>query len=232
MPETNADQVGAHPAQADADSVSQWCDRAAQGDSAALSHLHDRFTPGLIRHFLRRCNGQPTIAEDLAQQTWIAFWRALVAGTYDPRKARPSTFLYAVAKNIWLRHLRAAGRASEHVMISVDAGAGAPGGALTDRGPDPAESAALAESIELARAILAGGVASAKAGPGLSDDDRAILRSIAAGRSDRELAAQLGVAASTAHARKKAALDRFAQAMKIAAGILPAGRAHTGHRHE
>ena len=44
---------------------------------------------------------------------------------------------------------------------------------------------------------------------GLSDEERWILRSASTGVTDRELAQRLGVAASTANARKQAAYDKL-----------------------
>jgi len=44
---------------------------------------------------------------------------------------------------------------------------------------------------------------------GLSDEERWILRAASTGVTDRELASRLGVAASTANARKQGAYDKL-----------------------
>lgn len=193
-----------------------WLDacsrRALSGDSAALTELHHRLTPGLIRHFKRKLTGGNTgfasgsgidaaredLADELAQLTWITFWRAMEGGKYDPSKARLSTFLYAVAANIWLRHCRSVGRSHREQSVEGIEAFG------ENDAPAPMEEAASAAILELLRSLMTSGEPRA----GLSDDDRAVLRSIATGRSDRELASELQVAPSTAHARKKHVLQK------------------------
>lgn len=164
-------------------------------------------------------------ADELAQQTWIVFWKALSEGRYDPSRARLSTYLYAIAANIWLRYMRtatrnlreqsldwiedaAADRASgrdNHESARVggtDSRSGLAGAAGSD-------SAALAlseaEQLDAVRRVVAGDEPAA----GLTPDERDVLRAIADGRSDRELATSLGIAPSTAHVRKRSAMDKL-----------------------
>ncbi|MBX3385429.1 MAG: sigma-70 family RNA polymerase sigma factor [Phycisphaeraceae bacterium] len=178
----------------------------------------------MIRHFTRKLSGQPAVAEELAQQTWIAFWQALTQGKYDPSKSRPSTFLYAVSGNIWLRHLRAIGRTRPEQRLNDrehGSGAGVIAGSQSD---DPADAASEASAIELVRRALQGHEPSS----GLSDDERLILKAIAAGRTDRELAAELGVAPSTAHARKKVATEKLRVFLE-SRGVSDKHSERTGH---
>lgn len=142
---------------------------------------------------LTRRTGSPLIAEDLAQATWAALWKTIVEGRYDPSRASLGTLAYAIAINMWRAHARAR-----------------PGPTPTDDldralGPDtdPASTVAHAELIDCVRTALRGG-----ADPGaLRGDDVNVLRLIAGGASDRMIAGELGVAASTANARKRSALD-------------------------
>jgi RNA polymerase sigma factor (sigma-70 family) len=186
-----------HPA------VSRPCDeppadlsaRAAAGDRAAFEALHRRFAGGLSRLFLARTGGRVEPAEDLSQRTWMACWRSLQAGRYDPSRAAFSTFLYAIGTNIWREHLRRHGRAPDiesHEDLSFIVG-----------GDDPSAAQRLAELLEDLRACLRG------EGESLSPEDRWILRAVSSGASDREMARDLGVAPSTMNARKRAALDRL-----------------------
>lgn len=178
--------------------------RAAAGDPRALSELHRSLNPGLVRHFLRLvgghgAGGREAAAEELAQQTWIAFSGALREGKYDPSRARLSTFLYAISSNIYLRHLRASGRAAERRTAALHADEPGP------EGLDPSKIAANAAEIERVRRAIAGQEPGAK----LSDDEREVLRLVAAGRSDRELALYLACSASTANMRKQVALGKL-----------------------
>lgn len=187
------------------DELSEICRDVAAGVPGALDRLHVRLTPGLIRHFGRRLGGQSAVAEELAQQTWIAFWQALVQGKYDPSKSRPSTFLYAVSGNIWLRHMRAVGRARPDRQLDERDGGSSRGGSVGSPVADPADAASEASAIELVQRVLRG----QEPACGLSDEERLILRAIARGRTDRELAAELAVAPSTAHARKRVATEKL-----------------------
>ncbi len=179
---------------------------AADGDDAAFAALHARFSRGLARHFERKLaalgarDAAPSDADDLAQKTWVAFWQAQRAGKYDPARSAVSTFLYAVAHIVWLRHGRERARRAPASIECADEAA------LPSLGVS--DEAGLAELIEAARLLLSGGA------PGLTDTDREALRAIAESQSDRDLAARSGASASTAHERKKAALRRLAQALE------------------
>lgn len=201
-----------------APSLDELSRAALTGSDQAIAALHARLTPGLTRHFVRKLGAgavHSDSADELAQRTWIAFWEALRAGRYDPARARLTTFLYAVAHITWLRDRREAGRTPPPGLASLDHA----------DGQSPHDAAELAASIDLVRTLIGGRVA----GVGLSEDDRATLRAIADGRTDRELAHLLGVSPSTAHARKRAALARLAELLDPHAPNAPAGRApHPG----
>jgi RNA polymerase sigma factor (sigma-70 family) len=154
---------------------------------------------GLFRLFMDRTGGRSELAEDFSQKTWVAVWQALRAGKYDPARAAISTFIYAVGYRVWLQHMRSAGRASAHLD------AAAKGMSAMALSTDPANETKLAEAIDSVRSCL-------RAGPhesGLTDEERWILRAASTGVTDRELAQRLGVAASTANARKQAAYDKL-----------------------
>ncbi len=142
------------------------------------------------------------MADDLSQRTWLALARSLAASRYDPALAAPSTFVYAVMHNIWRQHAAALARAHAPEPTGAPHGQG---GAT-----EASDAAAGAELIEVVRELLTPAAGSA----GLDAETTHTLRLIAEGVSDRELASRLGVAASTAHARKQVALGRLRTAIQ------------------
>jgi RNA polymerase sigma-70 factor (ECF subfamily) len=76
--------------------------KAAAGDAAAFDALVRAHTDLMYRVALRVC-GDPTDAEDVVQDAWIAAWRALPGFRAD---AKISTWLYRVVSNTALAHLR------------------------------------------------------------------------------------------------------------------------------
>jgi RNA polymerase sigma factor (sigma-70 family) len=76
---------------------------AAAGDDAAFSELVRRRQSSL-RQLLRRLCRDASLADDLAQQAFLAAWRSL------PKLASPAAFwpwIRRVGINAWLQHLRA-----------------------------------------------------------------------------------------------------------------------------
>lgn len=168
-------------------------------EDLAVADAHRRFGAGLRHYFLRR-GVDHAHAEELAQQTWATLWQAVRTGRYDASRSALSTFLYAIAAKIWLRDRRAQGGRSR---LSADAVAGS----LLGTDADLAQAADFAELLDALRDCLSG-----RAG-GLSPEVRAVLVGVARGESDRDLAKRLGVAPSTAHARRAGALAQLRQAL-------------------
>src|SRR5215470_7244498 len=69
---------------------------AMSGNEAAFEQIHRRLSGGLIRFFLTRTRGQASVAEELAQTTWVHLWRSLRDRRYDPARSAISTFVYAI----------------------------------------------------------------------------------------------------------------------------------------
>lgn len=147
--------------------------------------------------FLDRTAGRQDLSDELAQRAWGLAWKALAAGKYDPARAAFSTFVYAIAQNVWLQHLRASGQRQNNVGQLAD-----------DASPvsldQPEDTARLAEVVDLLRRVLRGEVPAQ-----LSDEERWIVRAIADGETDRGLAAKLRLSPSTANARKNSAFDKL-----------------------
>ena len=75
---------------------------ARKGNREAFAELVDR-RQLWIRNLMRRCCGDITLADDLAQQVFLQAWRAI------PRLQKASRFgawLKTTAINVWLQHLR------------------------------------------------------------------------------------------------------------------------------
>ncbi len=177
--------------------------RMMAGDHTAITQVHNRLSAGLVTHFLRRLSAgefaDRQTAEELAQRTWIEFWKALQGGTYDPARSRPSTFLYAIAGNIWLRHRREQGRKKPARLGD------AAEWALELAAEEFHDASSLADTLDLIRGVIDGDDSSNP----FSTDERQMLRWIAQGHTERDIAGFLALSASTTHERKRSLLSRF-----------------------
>jgi len=173
---------------------------AMSGNEAAFEQIHRRLSGGLIRFFLTRTRGQASVAEELAQTTWVHLWRSLRDRRYDPARSAISTFVYAIGHHVWLQHRREiatgpyATADSERLFFLAGS---------TEE--DPAGVMAAAELLEAVRQA----VQSHDVEDGLSEEEQGIVLAVAAGQSERQLAERHGVAASTIHARKTTALGKL-----------------------
>lgn len=77
--------------------------RIAQGDDTALAGLYERHAQAVYRQALRIV-GQPTLAEDLVQETFIRAWRAARTATEPVRD--PQAWLLRIARNLAVDALR------------------------------------------------------------------------------------------------------------------------------
>lgn len=180
------------------ESLAELAAAVGRGDRAAFERLHERLGRGLVRFFFARNGGRSEEAEELAQRAWTAVWGALRDGRYDPNRGAVTTFVYAISYRTWFRHLRqtAASREAAEPMDGVAASM------LGEE--DPSQLAAFCELLEAVRGALAA------TGPGcLTEEERRLVVAAGGGRTDRALAAELGVAASTVHARRTAALAKL-----------------------
>lgn len=177
---------------------------AARGDAAAFEVLHARYDDAL-RRLLRRRGASSLQADEVVQHAWSEAWRALREGRYDPNRAAFSTFLFAIATNLWRAELRRTAKrpaldADLEVLFSAD-------------DPDCVEpDAALlaAERVDLVRGCLF-----ATEGPNaLSELERAVVLGMLDGETERALGKRLGVAASTVNARKAAGMAKIARCLQ------------------
>jgi RNA polymerase sigma-70 factor (ECF subfamily) len=77
--------------------------RVAQGDRAAFASLFGKYA-GRVKGYLIRLGAAAAAAEDLAQDAMVSVWRR--AASYDPAKAKASTWIFVIARNAWIDKLR------------------------------------------------------------------------------------------------------------------------------
>jgi RNA polymerase sigma factor (sigma-70 family) len=81
-----------------------WMASVAQAaDRQAFAALFKHFAPR-IKGYLVRSGSAPERAEELAQETMVQLWRR--AATFDPTRASLSTWVYTIARNLRIDHLR------------------------------------------------------------------------------------------------------------------------------
>ena len=175
------------------DSLRELAGLAAGGDNQAFERIHRRLAGGLTRFFLTRNGGRADLAEELAQKTWVEVWRAIRRQRYDPQRGAVSTFIYAVAYKLWLQHCRTSrtGLQAQGVRDYLTS--------LIEDSARPDDVLFAADLLDALRACLSG----REPPHGLSEDERLLVFRSAAGSSERTLASEFGVAASTINGRKR-----------------------------
>ncbi len=173
--------------------------RAAAGDHAAFDTLFRRIGPAVRRMLVGRTRGNEHLADDLSQRTWAGLWQSFQTNAYDSSRSAITTYVYAIAYRTWLHSVRQSTSGIERETIRL--GESDPVGL----GPDLESSSDLASAIDAVRGALQGREND------LSDEDRDMLRAIAAGESDRAIAKRLGLAPSTVNARKQTAMGKLSR---------------------
>ncbi|MDZ4689739.1 sigma-70 family RNA polymerase sigma factor [Terricaulis sp.] len=77
--------------------------RISQGDREAFAAFFGRYA-ARVKAYLIRLGARGAQAEDLAQDAMVAVWRR--AGSFDPAKAKASTWMFVIARNAWIDRLR------------------------------------------------------------------------------------------------------------------------------
>jgi RNA polymerase sigma-70 factor, ECF subfamily len=129
-------------------------ERFRSGDRAALPDLVDRHHGSLVRYFYLQSRSRET-AEDLAQEVWIRVIRH--RHNYRPT-ARFQTYLFAIARNLWIDRYRSRKAAPPTVSADREVGSEeeAPrlGDLIPSREAEPSERASVHEEAERVRAAL------------------------------------------------------------------------------
>lgn len=95
--------------------LSGWLKAVAQsGDKHAFAALFKHYAPR-VKAFLMLSGASDTLAEDLTQEAMVSVWRK--AGLFDPQRASPSTWVFAIARNLRVDFLR---RQGNHLLADED----------------------------------------------------------------------------------------------------------------
>lgn len=76
-------------------------------DRNAFKEVFEHFAPRL-KAFMLRQGSNPQLAEEVVQETMVNVWRK--AGQFDSAKASASTWIFTIARNLRIDHLRKANR--------------------------------------------------------------------------------------------------------------------------
>ncbi len=76
---------------------------AKSRDKKLFMQLYDYFSPRL-KSFLVRKGANEELAEELVQEALLSVWRK--TSSYDPDKATASTWIFRIARNLWIDRLR------------------------------------------------------------------------------------------------------------------------------
>jgi RNA polymerase sigma-70 factor (ECF subfamily) len=81
--------------------------RVAQQDLMAFRAVFDHFAPRL-KAFLMGQGTNPQMSEEVVQETMVKVWRK--ADQYEPARAAASTWIFTIARNLRIDHIRKANR--------------------------------------------------------------------------------------------------------------------------
>ncbi|MEO7052362.1 MAG: sigma-70 family RNA polymerase sigma factor [Rhodanobacter sp.] len=76
---------------------------SVQRDRTSFMRIYDHFAPRLQR-YLRNLGVPESMADELVQEALLTLWRK--AALFDPARATLSTWLYRVARNLYIDHVR------------------------------------------------------------------------------------------------------------------------------
>lgn len=170
----------------------QLIERLLVRDESALREVVDEYG-GVVHGMARRVLAEPALAEEVAQDTFLALWRR--PGAYDPARGSLQSFLLGIVRNKAIDLVRK----EESLRRTRDALAREM--PMTEQTYDPG-----AELEERQRVQVALGT--------LSDVQReAIVLAYFGGRTYREVATELGIPEGTAKTRLRDGLIRLKRAL-------------------
>lgn len=163
--------------------------RTGAGDRGAFATLFERLAPR-VKAYLVGLGATESAADELAQDTMVTLWRR--AKSYDPARAKVSTWLFVIARNAWIDRLR-----RENVEIAYFARE-----PQSEQSEDesPEESAARASDRDRMRIALAT----------LPEEQQRVVRlSFFEDRPHPEIAAHLSLPLGTVKSRLRLALTKL-----------------------
>lgn len=161
---------------------------ATERDRQAYARLYSYFAPRL-NAFLRKSGLPPGAAEEIAQETMLSVWRK--ASYFDPARAGASTWIFTIARNQRIDHLRRirVASAAENEMPPED-----------DVAPSGEALLLTAERETRVRAALTS----------LSEEQATVVRlSFFSDKPHSEIARELGLPLGTVKSRVRLALGRL-----------------------
>jgi RNA polymerase sigma-70 factor (ECF subfamily) len=164
--------------------------RVGSGDRGAFETLYRRYARPVYGLALRRL-GDRGRAEDAVQDTFASVWRA--AASYRPERGPGAPWLYAVARNAIVDH----GRMRREPPVE-----GGDEAAADDSPADRAEAGWIAWRVHRALAELP------------ENERRVIELAYWGGRSQSEIASELGIPLGTVKTRTRSALMRLSATLE------------------
>ncbi len=119
------------------DELAMALGRAGQGDRIAFRAVYEATSAKLFGVTLRILSDRQ-LAEDVLQDTYLTVWRK--AGSFDPSRASPITWLVTIARNRAIDRLRSGGPARR--ATSIDEAFD-----IADDGPSPARSLEAGDDV-------------------------------------------------------------------------------------
>ena len=170
----------------------QLIERLLVRDESALREVIDEYG-GVVHGMARRVLAEPALAEEVAQDTFLALWRR--PGAFDPARGSLQSFLLGIVRNKavdLVRKEESLRRTRDSLARELP---------MTERTYDPA-----AEVEERQRVMAALGTLTAV-------QREAVVLAYFGGRTYREVAAELGIPEGTAKTRLRDALIRLRHAL-------------------
>lgn len=161
---------------------------AAERDRQAFARLYQHFAPR-VTAFLRKSGLPANTAEEIAQEALLSVWRK--ASYFDPARAGAATWIFTIARNLRVDHLR-------RTRVAA---------AAENAPPEEREVVPSSEALLLATEQEARVRAALKA---LSDEQALVLRlSFFSDKAHSEIARELGLPLGTVKSRVRLALGRL-----------------------
>lgn len=165
---------------------------ARDQDKEAFALLFRYFAPR-VKSYLMRFHMEPSVAEDLAQETLLTVWRK--AAYFDPARASASTWIFTIARNLRVDVLRGTAHPE---ALSEDAG-------IESTAPLPHDIVLSAEREAKTREALVS----------LPNDQAEVVRlSFFEDKPHSLIAQELGIPLGTVKSRLRLAFQRLKSALE------------------
>ncbi|QRF57310.1 sigma-70 family RNA polymerase sigma factor [Variovorax paradoxus] len=178
------------------DQLAEWLEAVARdGNRQAFAALFKHFAPR-VKSFLMLAGASDALAEELTQETMVNVWRK--ARLFDPQRASPSTWVFAIARNRRVDFMR---RQGNHLLADIDDEAAE----LPDPAPALDEQVLACENEARIRSAMAR----------LSPEQVHILRlSFFEDQAHPKIAQALNLPLGTVKSRIRAAIGRLRQLLE------------------